>query len=379
MNKSENLPTPKTKAKRIIPNLPLLEDKYITIFNTYATNALLGKKTFIKKDDDSRESIFKYADGQGFLFIKDYEEQTKKFDASTKKTYIYATSLLTKQNSLGQDIKQIKREVRFKIKDYQKDRGLKNYNETKKQLRRDINLLYNASIKFTGQFFDGKRKKWGTLETRIIDSKLEIQHGDVIVSFAPRLVEFLVKSGFLMSLPKACFSMSPIAFAIMFKLLTHARINKYEKGGKGKKQKKRKSFQIISVEKLLEAIGDIPSYEDVINSKNRHVQRRIIAPLIKGLDEILEFKDKPLKEWEFCNAKGNPLSKEQVEGINKKGNIQEVQSKKDKYYLRWDNFKDLYIKYKLNELSETEEVSESSDPALLSKNPIAPADDCKDV
>jgi hypothetical protein len=69
--------------------------------------------------------VFEYANGQGRVFIKDYEKRVNNFGNSTQKVLNYAIHLFTKQNDLGQDIKQIKREVRFKVKDYQTGKDIK--------------------------------------------------------------------------------------------------------------------------------------------------------------------------------------------------------------------------------------------------------------
>jgi hypothetical protein len=148
-----------------------------------------------------------------------------------------------------------------------------------------------------------------------------------------------------MLLPKKYFSMLPVTSEILYKLHTHARTNKYnkkKKEEKGKRPRARKIFQIINVTTLLEAVGSIPSYEKVINSNDRHVQKRIIEPFEKGLDELLDRK--VLVSWEYCNANGHPLTSEQLEDLNKNGNRVEIKSKKDKYYLKWDILKKLYIR-----------------------------------
>jgi hypothetical protein len=325
---NENQPKPivvNAKAKQLISQR---ESKQLFVFNTSATNALYGKQTFRGKTDITNESVFECAKGQVFLFIKDYEKQTKKFDSTTLKFLIYGIHLFTKQNSLVQDIKQIKRQVRFKVRDYQQKRGLKNYKETRKQLINDANLLYDVSLRSDNtKVRDGRKHKSAKIKIRILSSEIEIHNGDVIVSFASEFAENLVECGHLMCVSEDCLSMKPVVFEIYSKLYTHARINQNKK----KKKRKRKSYEIeiiniISIKFLLEAINDIPSYEDVI--KDRHVQRRIIEPLEKGLDELLN--SEYLLEWKFCNAKGKPLTREQVEGLN-----------------RWDNFIKIYIKYKL--------------------------------
>lgn len=84
----------------------------------------------------------------------------------------------------------------------------------------------------------------------------------------------------------------------------------------------------LSVAKLLEAVPDIPTYDEVMSSKTRAVARRIIEPIERDLDELQRLG--VLKSWEYSNTKGLPLTKEQAENMN---------------YETWSG---LYIMYKLN-------------------------------
>jgi hypothetical protein len=352
MNKTENLSNHVEKliAKKLTNEL--VKEVSVVIINANPLNALHGKKIFIKKDFNTNKSIFKYAN-EYRLFIKDYNEQIEKFNTITVKILFYMIFLFTKQN-FSKYTNQIEREIKFQVKDYQKIKGSKNYNKAKNQLIKYVDLLFRSSLKFKITIFNHskKKKEHATQEINILSSKINIQHGDVIISFTPEFAKLLFETRYLTTLPKIYFSLKSIPAEILFKLTTHDRINKFKKHGKYKKKLKNKNdYQIISVKKLLEAIDSIPSYEKVIKSKNRHVEKRIIDPLIKGLDELLT-------TWEFCNAKGKPLFKKQLEEINK-----------------WNIFKNLYIKYKLTFLNESlnesieTELSPEKSSTLLENNP----------
>lgn len=83
----------------------------------------------------------------------------------------------------------------------------------------------------------------------------------------------------------------------------------------------------LSVAKLLEAVPDIPTYEEVMSS-TRDVTRRIIDPIEKTLDEWQRLS--VLKSWEYSNAKGRPLTREQTESMD------------------YDTWSSLYITFELN-------------------------------
>lgn len=109
---------------------------------------------------------------------------------------------------------------------------------------------------------------------------------------------------------------NPYSWSIGEKLRWYYEINR------GREQAAR-----LSVSKLLEAVTDIPTYEEVMQT-NRRVTERIISPVERDLDE-LQAKG-VLKSWEYSNAKGLPLTREQVESMD------------------YDTWSKLYIAFELN-------------------------------
>ncbi|MDR1104635.1 MAG: hypothetical protein LBK92_04770 [Endomicrobium sp.] len=334
MNENENLPTHPIVATSLSQQI---KKKTYYICNTPATNNLHEKRTLIKKADSTNESIFEYAKGQGFLLIKNYENKMKNFDISTVKLFNYAIWELTKQNPSGQNIDQIKTQVEISIKDYLKKRGFKNNDRAKKQLIKDLDLLFDSSIDYKETVNcdrKGKKKIKEIWKTRLICKyKIEPYCDTLTLSVDHDLAKLLINKRRAMAISEDYFGMKPIPSEILHKLSTYAETNKWGSNKKEKieniKKGIRKSFQIISVKSLLEGVGSIPSYEEVVKSKyHRNVKTKIIAPLIKGLEKLKENRD--LLKWEVCNEKGKPLSEEQ---------------EKEKY--KWKNFKKLYIKYEL--------------------------------
>jgi hypothetical protein len=335
------------------------------------TSSLHGEKRHLEeKKDITNKSIrvYEYANGKGQLIIesgdtKDYENQIKEFKPSTIKTLQYMKNLLIDQHSIikDKDIVQISKQrkflVRFKISDYQKTRGIE-YKEARKQIKRDIDLLQRTRLKYKGIIIERKKRRKAILKTSILDNSIvEIQNGDVIIFFDGDFVESLVKQGlYWVGLPVGYYYKARATPSqIVFKLCDHANTNQ--------KRDKRRGFSIISVVTLLKAVNNIPSYEDVVKGKNRQVGERIIEPLINGLDELQNYN---YLKWHFSNGKGKFLTSEQLSGLNRNGNSVEIKSKKDKYYLKWNNFKKLYIKYELNEPIETELIPEK--PSVLLSN-----------
>jgi hypothetical protein len=319
------------------------------------TSTLTGKNRFLEEKKDitgKTKSISEYANGKELLIIDSDDSignQIKEFKPSTIKTLFYLKECLIDQHPLikDKDIAQIHNQRNFlgtfKISDYKKIRGMKDYKEARKQLSRDVDILYRASLKYTGKIIEGQKLKIATLERRILTGKAEIQSGNVIALVNGDFVEALVKLGLFWTwLPADCYKEKPVSFEILHKLGVHASTNE--------KRDKKRGFSIISVTALLEAVGSIPSYEDVKKSYSGHVEREIITPFEKALTEL---QDKNYFKWQYANAKGKPLTLKQLDGLNRNGNLVKIKGQKDKYYLNWENFKKLYIRYTPNKPVET--------------------------
>ena len=90
---------------------------------------------------------------------------------------------------------------------------------------------------------------------------------------------------------------NPYAVTIGFKLLSHS----YQNIGKPNEC-------TLSVERLLDFVNGIPTYEEV-KEKDRAYTRRIVEPLERDLNHLQEIG--VLEWWEYCHAKGEPLTDEE--------------------------------------------------------------------
>lgn len=91
---------------------------------------------------------------------------------------------------------------------------------------------------------------------------------------------------------------NPYAWGIGQKLWQHFMQTRGRKGN-GK----------LKVANVLLAVPDVPSYEEVMG-KDRHWDKKIIEPFERDLDELKRLG--VLKSWEYCNARGAVLTKEQL-------------------------------------------------------------------
>lgn len=69
----------------------------------------------------------------------------------------------------------------------------------------------------------------------------------------------------------------------------------------------------LKVANLIAAVPDLPTYDEVM-AGDRHVDTRIISPVERDLDQLKKLG--VLKSWEYSNAKGAPLTADQLENID---------------------------------------------------------------
>lgn len=197
------------------------------------------------------------------------------------------------------------RTIKITAKQYMDLTGLKDKKEAAKQLKEAAERLYNVSLKFDMEvMYPGKRKKevehW---ERRILEAKAIWNRGEVALIFTQPLWHYF-QSAALMPINKNIFKINgkynPNSYFFADKLLSHHNMNLTKPNANR-----------ISVSTLLNA-PTIPSYEEVAKS-DRHFDKRIIAPFERDLDALMFPEYGILESWEYCNAKGEPLTDEQLD------------------------------------------------------------------
>lgn len=172
--------------------------------------------------------------------------------------------------------------------------------EIRKRANAELALLYSLSLSWTEP---GKRRNADYKDVRVLQSK-GIRGGYINMRFSEDMAAYLVHA-YLMQYPTALQSLderNPRTYNIGYKLAYHhSNDNNRAKG----------TANIISVKVLLEACGDMPTYEEIQASKNRgHWERLIKEPLEKSLEGNLQ--SGVITSWEYSNSKGRPLDKDQI-------------------------------------------------------------------
>ena len=298
----------------VIP--PTKEDEnYNAMLNAKGTNELAK----IPTSSRAITAQFTYHPevNEGELFTsEDVKVTVKEFDNSSSlgKSILFFYNILckyTKDISVKTNVSEIEnkesREVYLDLDDFISSFGvpdrkkavqrLKEYYETLKNITLDFeefNPKDQTVKKYSLEIFSGK----GTEQSLIKRSKNYF----FILNYD--LVKYLVERNYITYFPNRAFGIDvmryPNALSVTNKLSVMYSEN-YWKSNKG----------LISLEKLLESVSDIPSFETV-RQTNRHYYDRIIEPLEKTMDYLKDMKI--LQDWEWCNKKRSPLTDEQIQG-----------------------------------------------------------------
>ena len=170
----------------------------------------------------------------------------------------------------------------------------------RKRANDELDLLFCLSLSWNEP---GRKKDGYCDDVRVLQRKY-IKGGYIMMRFTEDMANYLMHA-YIMQYPVALQAIderNPRAYNVGWKLaLHHSMDNNRTKG----------TTNIISVTSLLEACGDIPSFEEVQVSKSRgHWRRRIKDPLEKALDAVQS--SGVIINWEYCNSKGKPLEDGQI-------------------------------------------------------------------
>ena len=171
--------------------------------------------------------------------------------------------------------------------------------EIRKRANAELALLYSLSLSWT----EPGKKQADYTDVRILQSK-GIRNGYINMRFSEDIANYLTHA-YIMQYPTALQAIderNPRTYNVGWKLALHHSIDNNRAKG---------TANIISVTSLLDACGDMPSFEDIQASKNRgHWERLIKDPLEKALDAAQS--SGVIVSWEYCNSKGIPLDDGQV-------------------------------------------------------------------
>ena len=210
------------------------------------------------------------------------------------------------------------RAVEISVDEYMELCQLKDRKEARKQLREAAQALFDVALEWDELRYyvpEGKKKRvketyhW---KARIVEAtgadadQDPVKQGKVAIKFTYDIAKYLSQA-YIMPYPDKLLSINakynPHSYYIGRKLAEHHNMNI------GKENANR-----ISVKSLLEALPDLPSYDEIMTDA-RQITKRIIQPFERDLIALKETYG-ILASWTYCNSKGEPLTEEQVESYS---------------------------------------------------------------
>lgn len=230
------------------------------------------------------------------------------------------------------------------LKEYMSLTGLKDTKTAREQLTDAADRLVSVSVEY-------KQTKGKNTVTFFSKDNL-FQHatysrGKVEVLLSDRMWLYLRDHSNPMPFNKNIFRINgnnnPNAYYFANKLFNHHNMNLTKPNANR-----------ISVSTLLKGAPSIPSHDEVL-AGNGNTTARIIERFERDLDALMRPEYGILESWEYCNAKGEPLTDEQVDLKN------------------YDVFSQLLINFKLKDYPDQTERIKKMQAAKKSHRPRAKA------
>lgn len=253
-------------------------------------------------DIDLLTGAAKYQRGDLRLIVDRAEDVGVNISVQTHKLFDVLVLALGSQNTYRCPTSKIKTQVSISLDEYLalcgKPRTKASKDELRKAVSKELDLLYHISIEWY-ELRKGETRHF--LKMRLCD-QVGIINGYITVNFTTQISEYLTHA-YVTQYPLALLAVDGRQRAAYYagkKLAFHYGLRQNRKKG---------SYNCISVSKLLEAIPEIPSINVINETDAGHWARRIQQPLEKTLDVLI--KNGILGMWEYCLA-----GKRKISGTN---------------------------------------------------------------
>lgn len=186
-----------------------------------------------------------------------------------------------------------------------------------------------AAINSIGFNYDGDKRTADFKHIAIGANSYGIKNGVIYFEFREEFTNYIKNKNYITQYPIKLFKIdnrNPNAYYLGRKLSYHSSLYNNQKKG---------TADIIKVKTLLK-VCDLISYNQLKKTSGA-VTQKIIDPFEKALDSL---KEGVLDQWEYCNAKKQPLNDEQLKTLS------------------YDAFIERYIKFTLKDKPKTKEADE---------------------
>ena len=276
-----------------------IKDGFYLLAQSHSSNKL-SKKLTERMADPAQFDLY----GNGSitekdfrLFIKGYAELVSGVKQSAA-MLLDSLMITATENGLQDTL------VKLPLRQYMDMRELSDEKEIRKQIKSDIDALERISFEYKG--IGKQRGAW--LKVSIAGGTVgQIKNGDIIFRFNQDFFDsFKVGVGnryLYMYFPREALQgnirANPWKYWLARKISEHKRMNI------GKPNE-----DIISVQTLIDACPNFPTYEEVM-SGNRGVTQRIIEPFERDLDAL-----SPTLSWEYQDLSENPKNYQEFVSAN---------------------------------------------------------------
>lgn len=312
-------PTPSKEPVKKNTYSPLLNAKGSNGLVTLPVTAKAIKARFTYYPDVDEGSLFTRDDLK--VMITNYNNLTHLGNSILFLFYClkeYTKTVPSKKVNNGLDYKRfraslIKRDTRtiaIHFEDYLASKNIPDTPDNRKNAKRDLRAYYETLKNVHFEFTD-----YSTTQKKLLNYSLNLfsgtaeevseikRSGDIYFILNTDFIDYLTENNFITYISDNVYNIKlrehPNALAIIFKLSVMYSMN-FLKANRG----------LVSVKDLLADVLNIPSYEEVKKQKNSPY-RAIIEPMERDLDYLQDYG--LLKQWEYCNEKREPLSKDQLE------------------------------------------------------------------
>ena len=192
--------------------------------------------------------------------------------------------------------------VRMSVDYFMELRGLKDRKEAKKQMATCADLLFKTALTWQEKIGDklvpyagvniADSWMWADKKKTAIDftfgsTFLKVMRNYPVMYYPPQL--WLLNS-----------KKNPNSYYLLRKISEHKNMNV----GKNNEN-------IIAVKTLLANAPNLPSYEEVMETKGKQLTQRIIEPFQRDMDALAD-----TLEWEYCHSNEKPLKQDELDNLN---------------------------------------------------------------
>lgn len=193
--------------------------------------------------------------------------------------------------------------IEITLKEYKSDFGKSDSKSARDTLKRTLDRISNTTYSYSsGDSNNPYKQSFGTQPLLGYNYK----NGKAVVTIMPFFRNLLLQQAMPMPYSPLAFKLNPRTELIAFRVLRELQVNKRINAGNKARENR------IKVKTLISKIKAIPSYEEVVKSKDRHIARKIIDPLFNAMERLSNPDDGAISDYSFIGKNGKLLDYENL-------------------------------------------------------------------